>query len=647
MISSRVLLGCLFLAPTLGFASEPDDLDFPEGEADLDDWVDDDGVPDGPPGDEEDESTCSLASGQVGLSFASVDPPSFVLPALLQGESWTVEGVGTNYFTRDEHLVVPPGSATVDTQFTYVPTQTMKDATAIRPLVVKLRALRKRLDGQILGVYPLRPLLYSKFNGTHSWKLLQHNPNYYVDPGFLDFPSWYADLVTPTNPEPFNTTGGSGSVGSTVDVNVCVWIQTSFTDFEPNNGWDGFGREDFFFDDSNKQARGVYVGATSINNIANGGSDQHFAGAFLNWKDNEPLSASGGGVIPAGCTVLDLVPGETYEFKAGSILEIDHIELNVLDGTFRKGITVTVLRDLNATPGSAAETRYTVPATFGTFQSVIDNGHVAWNMAAMLGFGLYRKRINDMNLVEAYWDDSPIGCTTCANRHKLFVDETTLHEQRFPMLHEMGHVVAYYADDQRKPNFSYKANASGSCDANNSHQIEHEEWASAAAVEGMAHFYAGTVLNKQVEFDCQVVQVGIDFNNDGAVGQPVTGNEFFLPHSCEDGPYLVSGIEDRLDGTAWDDGDYMEQECEMPGPDDRHTPYDWMRFFWDLDTDQSFTFGRIMRLWNNADPHNWDKNSANMSDPDKVRNRLILTAGPAVNRPNEVSIEAAANGVHR
>ncbi len=39
----------------------------------------------------------------------------------------------------------------------------------------------------------------------------------------------------------------------------------------------------------------------------------------------------------------------------------------------------------------------------------------------------------------------------------------------------------------------------------------------------------------------------------------------------------------------------------------RGTPYDWMRMFWDLRTDEGVNPAIIFEIWDEADPHDWNE----------------------------------------
>ena len=228
-------------------------------------------------------------------------------------------------------------------------------------------------------------------------------------------------------------------------------------------------------------------------------------------------------------------------------------------------------------------------------------------------------------------------------------------------MHELGHVVAWYADDKKGPkkNYGFDVTTTGcdKCDSSG-HCLNSPEYASAAAVEGFADYYGALVFNKVEESaDCSVVVPFYDWNQDGvAFGVGLDD----LPTNCE-GPVfwndeitvqqqrsLESRSEGNPSGPWWGPVNYMEEECDSTPDSDIHTEYDWMKFLWDINTDGAdrLSFTEVLELWDRMDPHDWAKKTAGSSDSDKVANRLE-DAAAAFSAGAETLIlnEASANGV--
>ena len=61
--------------------------------------------------------------------------------------------------------------------------------------------------------------------------------------------------------------------------------------------------------------------------------------------------------------------------------------------------------------------------------------------------------------------------------------------------------------------------------------------------------------------------------------------------------------------------DYLHSCCGANGSrtSDRGTEGDWLKFWWDLHTNYGYSFGKITNIWDYAQPHSWDPNSASGS----------------------------------
>ena len=115
-----------------------------------------------------------------------------------------------------------------------------------------------------------------------------------------------------------------------------------------------------------------------------------------------------------------------------------------------------------------------------------------------------------------------------------------------------------------------------------------------AVNEGIASYYAAAIWNRTDESDCYYTpSYALDWTQDG-VGD--SSAEF----SCESGVY--AGV---------DSYDYMGDYCLAVGAvTNRGTQYDWMRFFWDLETDQGLSVTDIFAIWDEADPDAWTASGA-------------------------------------
>lgn len=170
--------------------------------------------------------------------------------------------------------------------------------------------------------------------------------------------------------------------------------------------------------------------------------------------------------------------------------------------------------------------------------------------------------------------------------------------RRFVLVHELGHAIGSARNTWKKTRSSYEANP-GNCPGastttTNGHSMDQKEYQSAAANEGFAHYYAAVTFNNSGHQDCTFAYYkNSDYDLDGVI-DPQQLN-------CELGPALTpSGT-----GPA---GDWMGATCSTPYGN-RGSEYDWLRFFWDLDTDpataSTIHTTQIGHIWDHANPYSW------------------------------------------
>jgi hypothetical protein len=154
-------------------------------------------------------------------------------------------------------------------------------------------------------------------------------------------------------------------------------------------------------------------------------------------------------------------------------------------------------------------------------------------------------------------------------------------KNKFQISHELGHLIAALRDESSSSNSSGygldcasrpAASACADGTASFAHHFYSEEWNTAAANEGMAHFYAAAAWNWPPERDCEWYSY-----YDGTVVDCENGSKY-LANTCYGGafPTLNSGNE-----------------------------LDWMRFWWDVHSDCGVNFGPIMDIWDRANPRVW------------------------------------------
>lgn len=123
------------------------------------------------------------------------------------------------------------------------------------------------------------------------------------------------------------------------------------------------------------------------------------------------------------------------------------------------------------------------------------------------------------------------------------------------------------------------------------HNLDSDETTGDAIIEAFATYYYAAVTNKTNETDCFVyTRRARDWDHLGATPKESGW------YSCEQRPLPV------LPSTM--NRDYWAHECDN-AVDNVSSEYDWVRAFWDLDTDEGLTFGDILDVFVEADPHNW------------------------------------------
>jgi hypothetical protein len=137
--------------------------------------------------------------------------------------------------------------------------------------------------------------------------------------------------------------------------------------------------------------------------------------------------------------------------------------------------------------------------------------------------------------------------------------------------HELGHYIGWKRDSNQAAECDYGDTGEGDpdCDSTSTgHYIDSREWQTAAAYEGLAHFYAAATWNDESESDCE-----------------------FRGEDCEGGTtgHQVDWL-DQCDGNLTNKGNEL----------------DWLRFWWDLHTDLDASVADIFLIWGDANPHNWD-----------------------------------------
>ncbi len=211
--------------------------------------------------------------------------------------------------------------------------------------------------------------------------------------------------------------------------------------------------------------------------------------------------------------------------------------------------------------------------------------------------------------------------------------------RKFVIAHEVGHAVAAIRNGTQSTNLSYGAGAlvckSVPPTPTTNHSMDSKEYQSGAASEGLAHYYAAVAWNLSNQSDCTFrYYKPVDFNLD-AVVDPSNVN-------CEGGPALATPPGSPPPPPI-DAKDLLGDVCR-PTFSNRGTEYDWLRFWWDMDTDQGLSTTDIFDIWDAADPYNWRATDSGSSDYPSDR---IYDACDTLGFLSDWNAQGPSNGVHR
>ncbi len=337
---------------------------------------------------------------------------------------------------------------------------------------------------------------------------------------------------------------------ATYNVTVCADLETDY--------YDVGGSDDFYTDNDPKPARGVYMEITTS------------SGASV-WADYTDPEGS-----DAGCTTtLTLSSTKTYNVRILSKADIYGNYIKVYDDS--------------STPAIWASSTQSFSPTASTTETFTWGPHKAWNLVSAAGWALQRRDAGLSGETFTFYNEACPGSGSNCYRQSDDALYIPSDNYKFVIAHEMGHKVAAASNGGSGAAFSYAASSTDCPWTSSGHSITSEEYQSAAVNEGIASYYAAVIWNRTDESDCWYdPHYSLDWDQDG-VGD--SSAEF----SCEGG--AVAGM-DAYDFT----GDY----CLASGPTtNRGTQYDWIRFFWDLETDQGMSTEEIFTVWDGADPHSW------------------------------------------
>lgn len=347
---------------------------------------------------------------------------------------------------------------------------------------------------------------------------------------------------------------GGAAQAATYNVKVCAELTTDYSTIG--------GNDDFYTDNSAKPARGVLM--TVVSNTGT-----------VAWSGHTTEEGA-----DAGCTsTLSLSSSKSYSVK---ILAEADIYGNMVE-----------VYDDSTTPAMWASSTQVFTPTASTTKTFSWGPHQAWNILSAAGFALQRRDAGLSGETFTFYTEACAGGGNCYSESSdaLFIASDT---NKYVIAHEMGHKIASASNGGAGAAFNYTATSTDCPWTSSGHSITSEEYQSAAVNEGIASYYAAAIWNRTDESDCYYTpSYALDWTQDG-VGD--SSAEF----SCESGGY--AGV---------DSYDYMGDYCLAVGAvTNRGTQYDWMRFFWDLETDQGLSVTDIFAIWDEADPDAWTASGA-------------------------------------
>lgn len=391
-------------------------------------------------------------------------------------------------------------------------------------------------------------------------------------------------------------------------VTLCAEYKADFTDSAL--GLPVAERDDYMYTNSNKIARGVMLRIDS---------SQPAVPNIDVWTDWTGANA--------GCATLVLDDIWTYDVKILSRTKIDdvYVEVNSTGSTAWSSTPLS-----GWTPVNGVTNIETV------------NAHRAWNMTAAMSWALFRRRygVSGETFIAHTDDVSPCGAgaAACQSGGELwFNNASSLIGYRYVMVHELGHLLAFKFDGHNSANKNYNA-AAPTCQkfggGTSGHAMSTKEHTSAAAVEGFAHYYAAVAFNNTSESGCAFMYNKTqDFDR-----TDVAASDFSPPDSisCEGSPvWDLSSVDAR---------DYLGDMCTGTIAR-RGNELDFLRFFWDLDTDEGLSFSEVAELYDRANPRSWNAVGALGSAGNPWQRIVAAAADPSLGVLPEV-VAQASNGVN-
>ena len=365
---------------------------------------------------------------------------------------------------------------------------------------------------------------------------------------------------------------------TTYNVRFCIQWDILFADSDES------GFDDYFNTNSHKDALGAYY----YIKIAGG------AGITTGY------AAESG--YYAGCTsVVALDSGVQYDVYVYSKAEVNGNTVYVYDEDTSPALYSDVVWD-NWSPTSS------LPVTRST---VTEGGWV--NLIAASSYAVHRNNGGMTSKTYTIYavgedDDDTTACTgetvgtgDTENCGGYIWMQPSRHDDRYVIVHEMGHRVARYANGDVSAHSDYTLAQTGTCEWSG-HAMTSGEFSSATANEGIAHLYPAVTFNDVTDEsgDCWFwYYKNVDWDNYGGPNSTIHWADCETNDHCDNSGESCGPI---------DGNNYLEKECVMSSYENRGVEYDWLRFWWDLLNEEGLTYDDALDIWATAEPNEWNAN---------------------------------------
>jgi hypothetical protein len=245
-----------------------------------------------------------------------------------------------------------------------------------------------------------------------------------------------------------------------------------------------------------------------------------------------------------------------------------------------------------------------------------------WNHLALMTFALaMHDGLGASETIELYEDSN--GCGNATNSGEIHLGNgNDCSKRKFVVAHELGHVVSFWSDPGHtaSPTLSDHDDCNGGAGG-----YLRKNYAKAAFLEGVADLYSALTWNTLTSGSCMWARGSGDFNLDGIEDYTDYDPQFSLWPPCVGDPldYETPDPDDRdwlEDLVNGDDDDVDGKQCDDELPN-RLTDYDFLRYAWEMLTEEGMEVADFWQVWDDADVR-----SSDGDDNDSGSNGSISTA---------------------